>query len=152
MRVSPAIRSFAFVPLLCAAIGVAGIPDALAQKNFDAPPAVTTPPPAAQPRAPANNSRFTLINNSDMVMDTLNISPVAETEWGDDLLGTLSLPAHSKLIAGPKQDTGCMFDVRVMYHDRREEVLRRQNLCDLNEIAFNGRNARLPQRRSQTDN
>ena len=141
-------------------VGLSEAPPAFAQKNFDTPPQLApTPQPAprpSQPAAPAtapreNNTRFTLINNSDMVIDTLNISPVTEENWGDDLLGTLSLPGHSRLIAGPAQNTGCMFDVRVVYHDKREELLRRQNLCDLEQIIFTGRNARLPRRRSQSD-
>ncbi len=136
-------------------------PPAHAQKNFDTPPQLSpTPQPAPAPSRPSgpattapreNNTRFTLINNSDMVIDSLNISPVTEENWGDDLLGTLSLPGHSRLIAGPAQNTGCMFDVRVVYHDHREELLRRQNLCDLEQITFTGRNARLPRRRSQSD-
>ncbi len=154
------MRATSFSSMLALALTLSGIgliaaPAAVAQKNFDAPPQLAPAPQPARP-APAttpreNNTRFTLINNSDMVIDTLNISPVTEQNWGDDLLGTLSLPGHSRLIAGPAQNTGCMFDVRVVYHDKREELLRRQNLCDLEQIVFTGRNARLPRVRSQSD-
>ncbi len=150
--------------VLCTGLMLSTAGSALAQKNFDQPPQLNdttpapatprptpTPPPQAGRQPRTTNTRFTLINNSDMVIDTLNISPVSEGEWGDDLLGTLSLPAHSRLIAGPAEDTGCMFDVRVAYHDRREEVLRRQNLCDIQELTFTGRNARRTQRRSNSD-
>ena len=159
MRAASVPFMLALTLTFCGA-GLGAAPPAFAQKNFDRPPQLgATPQPAPAPAplptpAPApreNNTRFTLINNSDMVIDTLNISPVTEQNWGDDLLGTLSLPGHSRLIAGPAQNTGCMFDVRVVYHDKREELLRRQNLCDLEQISFTGRNARLPRQRSQSD-
>ena len=145
MRPLPPTRAV----LLAAGLLTAGSMAAMAQKNFDQPPQMSRAQPSRPPASPPpqSNTRFTLINNTDMVIDSLNISPVDDTEWGDDLLGTLSLPGHNRLIAGPAQDSGCMFDVRVVYHDHREEVARRQNLCDLQELAFTGRNARQPQRR-----
>ena len=155
MRAS-SVSSMLALALALSGAGLTAAPSAFAQKNFDTPPQLAPTPQPARPAPPAaapreNNTRFTLINNSDMVIDTLNISPVTEQNWGDDLLGTLSLPGHSRLIAGPAQNTGCMFDVRVVYHDKREELLRRQNLCDLEQIIFTGRNARLPRQRSQSD-
>ncbi len=159
MRTSSVLTAWVVTLGLSSGLGLASTSPAQAQKNFDTPPQLDQAPrPAPAPARPAPrtaserpNARFTLINNSDMVMDTLNISPVTEDDWGDDLFGTLSLPAHSRLIAGPSQTTGCMFDVRVVYHDHKEEVLRRQNLCDLDQITFTGRNARVPQRRSSED-
>jgi hypothetical protein len=148
MPMPSADRVLCLVLLVAAGLGA---PDAMAQKDFSQPPQMAAPRGQAEPptRGAQSNTRFTLANNSDMVIDALNISPVDDDEWGDDLLGTLSLPGHSRVIAGPKQTTGCSFDVRVVFHDQREEVLRRQNLCDLNEIAFTGRTAHMPQRRSQ---
>jgi hypothetical protein len=125
-------------------------PTAWAQKNFDQPPQMGNS--ATRGRADSHNTRFTLINDSSQTIDNLNISPSEDDSWGDDLLGTLAIPAHNRIIAGPTQETGCRFDVRVVYHDHREEVMRRQNLCDLEELAFSGRNARLPRTRSQSDN
>ena len=119
-----------------------------AQKSFDQPPQVTSPPPASND---TRNPRFTLINDSNQIIDNLNISPVADDSWGEDLLGRLALPPHNRIIAGPTQETGCTFDVRVVYHDKREEVIRRQNLCKLDDLTFTGRNARLPKARSQSD-
>ncbi len=135
--------------LLLASALVAAAP-AMAQKSFDQPPQ-TTPAPAAPP-SEQRNPRFTLINESNQIIDNLNISPVTDNSWGDDLLGTLALPPHNRLIAGPTQDTGCVFDVRVVYHDKREEVVRRQDLCKLDDLTFTGRNARVPKARSQADN
>ena len=127
--------------IACAFAGMAQ-----AQKSFDQPPQVSPPQGDS-----ARNPRFTLINDSNQIIDNLNISPVSDDSWGTDLLGTLALPPHNRIIAGPTQDTGCTFDVRVVYHDKREEVIRRQNLCKLDELAFMGRNARLPKARSQSD-
>ena len=122
---------------------------AQAQKNFSQPPQVTTPPAAGADTT--RNPRFTLINGSSQIIDNLNISPSTDDSWGDDLLGTLAIPPNNRVIAGPTQDTGCTFDVRVVYHDKREEVIRRQNLCKLDELTFTGRNARLPKARTQSD-
>jgi len=124
---------------------IAVVPAALAQKNFDQPPQFDPAPPAS-PQGEAS-ARFLLINNSRQTIDNLNISPVEADSWGDDLFGVLALPPGNRIIAGPAQD-GCLFDVRVVYHDHREEVLQRQNLCDLQELAFTGRNARSPHRRA----
>ncbi len=121
---------------------------ASAQKNFDQPPQLDTPPRGS---TTDQNPRFTLINDSSQIIDNLNISPVNDDSWGDDLLGNLALPPHSRIIAGPVQQTGCTFDVRVVYHDKREEVARRQNLCNLDELSFTGRNARQLKDRSQSD-
>ena len=136
------------LPLVLAAmLGVFAMPGrAAAQKNFDQPPQIGRGIPGGT--AAARNPRFTLINDSAQIIDTLNISPVRDEAWGDDLLGTLAIPPHSRIIAGPTQDTGCTFDVRVVYHDRREEILRRQNLCNLQEISVTGRNAQ--QQRART--
>ena len=129
---------------------IAGTAPAAAQKNFDQPPQMGTPP-AGNGTNPQRNPRFTLVNDSAQIIDNLNISPVRDDSWGDDLLGNLALPPHSRIIAGPTQDTGCTFDVRVVYHDQREEIMRRQNLCNLQELSFAGRNARQTRARSQSD-
>ena len=143
-----AARSFVF-PLAGLLVATALSGSAQAQKSFDQPPQMSTPrSPGVDPD---RNPRFTLINDSTQIIDNLNISPVNDDSWGDDLLGTLALPPHNRVIAGPTQDTGCTFDVRVVYHDKREEVLRRQNLCKVNELSFTGRTARLPKGRSQSD-
>ena len=140
-------RAFA-TPLAILLIASGLVSPAHAQKNFDQPPQTSAPANGANP---TRNPRFTLVNDSSQIIDNLNISPVTEDSWGDDLLGTLALPPHNRVIAGPTQDTGCTFDVRVVYHDKREEVMRRQNLCKLEELSFTGRNARLPKVRSQSD-
>ncbi len=136
------------LPIAAMLAAVLLCPAARAQKNFDQPPQLSTPP---QGSADTRNPRFTLINDSTQIIDNLNISPSSDESWGDDLLGNLALPPHSRIIAGPSQDTGCTFDVRVVYHDRREEILRRQNLCNLDEVSFTGRNARQPKVRSPSD-
>ena len=147
----PCARSLArpFAALFLTSM-LASTAPAMAQKSFDQPPRMT-PPAGSAPSSDERNPRFTLINESSQIIDNLNISPVADDSWGDDLLGTLALPPNNRVIAGPTQDTGCVFDVRVVYHDKREEVVRRQNLCKLEELTFTGRNARLPKARSQSD-
>ena len=137
-----AIHRTSFALLILAA-APAFVPSGVAaQKNFDRPPNLGTPP------ANTRNPRFTLINDSNQIIDNLNISPRGDDAWGDDLFGTLALPPHNRVIAGPTQDTGCTFDVRVVYHDHREEIMRRQNLCQLEQLSFSGRNARLPGNKS----
>jgi hypothetical protein len=125
------------------ALGVAllsvSISSALAQKNFDRPPQMDDAPSTAHDEP---NNRFMLKNDSSQTIDNINISPVNSTNWGDDLLGVLALPAHSRIIAAPTQDKGCLFDIRVVYHNHTEEALRHQNLCNLDEISFTGRHAR----------
>lgn len=125
--------------LLLAAILALPLP-ALAQKDFSQPPQTgrTTAPPS---RTQGDNTRFTLLNESDSNIDNLDISPISSRDWGHDLFGTVALPPHSKVIVGPDENQGCLYDVRVRYHDDREEILRRQDLCKLETITFTGRNA-----------
>ena len=117
-----------------------------AQKNFSQPPQMGS----SASRGRSDNPRFTLINGSGQIIDNLNISPSNDDSWGDDLLGTLALPPQNRVIAGPVQDSGCTFDIRVVYHDQKEEILRRQNLCDLRELTFTGQNARQPSERPKS--
>lgn len=137
---------------IVAALGLAclvGWPlTASAQKNFEQPPQMGTPS-APNATNTQRNARFTLINDSSQIIDNLNISPVRDDSWGDDLMGNLALPPRSRIIAGPTQDTGCTFDVRVVFHDQREEIMRRQNLCTLQELTFTGRNARPTRARAR---
>jgi S1-C subfamily serine protease len=84
---------------------------------------------------------FILVNASRMRIGVLNVSPVADQNWGADRLGGALSPGgrFTVRLGAPGQ---CMWDIRVVYEDAREEEKRNVNLCNVNELAFDGSQAR----------
>ncbi len=89
----------------------------------------------------ANNTVFELVNRSSESIFTVNISPVDASGWGPDLLGKEVIMPGSKRIFNPGGASGCVFDVRVVYKSEREEERRSVNLCETEQLAFNGSGA-----------
>lgn len=89
----------------------------------------------------ANNTIFELVNRSAESIFTVNISPTEASGWGPDLLGKEVIMPGSKKIFNPGAANGCMFDVRVVYKSEREEERRSVNLCETEQLAFNGSGA-----------
>lgn len=102
----------------------------------------------AQARPPSQgqgNPDFVLVNNSQMRIDVINVSPVASTDWGQDFLGNDTLAPGQRFNVRLGRPGECMFDLRVIYQDRRQEEQRNVNLCAVDQIAMTGAQARLPQ-------
>lgn len=97
----------------------------------------------AQTKPGGGNPDFTLVNRSQARIDILNVSPVAATSWGRDLLGeTVTVPPggrHQVRLGRPGE---CRFDIRVVYQDRREEERRGVDLCAVEEVVMTGERAR----------
>jgi hypothetical protein len=89
----------------------------------------------------ANNTIFELVNRSAESIFTVNISPTDASGWGPDLLGKEVIMPGSKKIFNPGAANGCIFDVRVVYKSEREEERRSVNLCETEQLAFNGSGA-----------
>ena len=94
--------------------------------------------------APSSNADFDLVNRSPEDILFVYVSPVGTTSWGADKLGenVVISPGNRFKISMP-QDGQCRYDVQVGYKDRRFEERRGQNLCALNEIAFDGSTQRV---------
>lgn len=90
---------------------------------------------AAPARAQGDPS-FHLVNRSGQVINEIYVSPVRETNWGRDLLGTDVLPNGRAFPVRIAPAAGCRQDVRVVYADGRPEERRNQDTCAITEMVF----------------
>ena len=97
-----------------------------------------------------NDPSFNLVNRSQAEIHNIYVSSTQETNWGRDLLGDRTLTTGQQFKVEPPRDRGCVFDVRVVYQGGRFEERRNQNLCQVDQIAFDGSAARDPAPRAQT--
>ena len=80
-------------------------------------------------------AKFILENTSGQYIDVIQVSPVSSGSWGEDLLGNRVLRNGGAVVVTPGPQ-GCMFDVRVGYHDTTTESFRNVNLCRTERISF----------------
>lgn len=80
-------------------------------------------------------------NRSSQDINNVYLSPVGSDRWGEDRLGDRVLGASGRVTLDPGLANGCVYDVRVIYADKRTEEKRNQNLCELNDITFSGPDA-----------
>ena len=86
-----------------------------------------------------------LVNNSATEITRIFVSSPQQRAWGRDLLGDNALGAGQQFKAEPPRNQGCVFDVRVEYPGNRFEEQRAQDLCRLEQVAFDGSGARVAQ-------
>lgn len=94
--------------------------------------------PAAQ--AQMGDPSFNLVNRSSRVIYEAYASPASDSNWGQDRLGQNVVPAGRNFVMRLPQGE-CIYDIRVVY-DRQggpAEERRNINLCNLNEVVFDGR-------------
>ncbi|MBR0683540.1 hypothetical protein GXW74_23850 [Roseomonas eburnea] len=95
---------------------------------------------AAQAQAQTGDPSFNLVNRSGRVIYEAYASPSSDSNWGADRLGQNIVPAGRSFVIRLPQGE-CIYDVRVVY-DRQggpAEERRNINLCNLTELAFDGR-------------
>jgi len=98
--------------------------------------------------APVIDTEFTLVNKSGETIFELFISSVQATGWGPDVLGDDVLMTGYEQPFNPGTHRGCRFDIKVIYQTQRVEEKRNLNLCELDQVVFDGRSAILPSRQS----
>lgn len=97
---------------------------------------------AAGAQAQTGDPSFNLVNRSSRVIYEAYASPATDSNWGQDRLGQNVIPAGRSFVVRLPQGE-CIYDVRVVY-DRQggpAEERRNINLCNLTELAFDGRQA-----------
>lgn len=99
------------------------------------------PQQAAPPPGTPRPATVTIINASSQDIDQLYISPVTDGGWGEDWLGMAQILPGQRVLA-PRPAGGCLFDLRVVYRDRRTEELRRHDICAMTELRFDASKAR----------
>ena len=97
---------------------------------------------AAGAQAQTGDPSFNLVNRSGRTIYEAYASPATDSNWGQDRLGQNVIPAGRSFVVRLPQGE-CIYDVRVVY-DRQggpAEERRNINLCNLTELAFDGRQA-----------
>ena len=97
---------------------------------------------AAGAQAQTGDPSFNLVNRSGRTIYEAYASPSTDSNWGQDRLGQNVVPAGRSFVIRLPQGE-CIYDVRVVY-DRQggpAEERRNINLCNLTELAFDGRQA-----------
>ncbi|MBR0673446.1 hypothetical protein [Neoroseomonas soli] len=93
-------------------------------------------------QAQTGDPSFNLVNRSNRTIYEAFASPSSDSNWGQDRLGQNVVPAGRSFVVRLPQGE-CIYDVRVVY-DRQggpAEERRNLNLCNLTELAFDGRQA-----------
>lgn len=92
--------------------------------------------------------RFTVINVGREPIVGVHASPVTDTNWGSNLLGRIHIPPGSTIAVSPRERDTCLFDLRIVWNDGREEERRRENFCGQNRVyRTDASAAQLPVRR-----
>jgi hypothetical protein len=95
---------------------------------------------AAPAQAQTGDPSFNLVNRSNRVIYEAYASPATDSNWGQDRLGNNIIPAGRSFVIRLPQGE-CIYDVRVVYERAGgpSEERRNINLCNVNELAFDGR-------------
>lgn len=114
---------------------------AATEVRFDGRGVATAPQQPAQPGAPATGDpSIVLVNRSRQIINNAYASRSTDSEWGSDRLGEGVLAAGQRVNL-PLPRGECRWDLRVVYDNNRAEEKRDQNLCAVNEVAFDGSGA-----------
>jgi S1-C subfamily serine protease len=124
---------------ICARHAVAA---ALALAVFASAAPAQKPGARQAPQQDEQASEVTIVNRSRVQIDVINISPVVDTNWGQDYLGRGVLPPGRQQRFRIEDPQGCAYDIRAVYQDRREEEFRNVDICRNRQITFTGQNAR----------
>lgn len=85
----------------------------------------------------AGQQDFTIVNNTGHVVVTLNVSPSRETRWGPDILGREVLAnGEQAQVTFDRDESICLWDIRVTYDDGDTGDWRQVNLCETSEITL----------------
>jgi hypothetical protein len=95
---------------------------------------------SAPAEAQTGDPSFNLVNRSNRVIYEAYASPATDSNWGQDRLGNNIIPAGRSFVIRLPQGE-CIYDVRVVYERAGgpAEERRNINLCNINELAFDGR-------------
>lgn len=84
----------------------------------------------------ARHLDFTLVNNNDLSIWEINVSPNYSNRWGPDILGEDVLPSgKSTRVTFPYSNPSspCVYDIKVVYSNQTYDVTK-ENLCEVDFI------------------
>jgi hypothetical protein len=81
---------------------------------------------------------FTLRNRSDVDIAYVYVSPVAEDQWGDDLMGADILPSGDSVDVTFDSFDGntCLYDIKVVGTGGEQGFLYKVDLCSVSTVTF----------------
>lgn len=86
---------------------------------------------AQQQQAP---SRFFVVNAGQLVITSVQASPVTDSNWGTNLLGRVQIPPGSTIAVSTRERNTCQFDLRITWSDGRHDERRRENFCGQSRV------------------
>ena len=117
-------RQFAFAVCAVLVCVAAPGPHAAAQ---------TTPPQAGQLRG----ADFRVLNQTQVVITSIEVSRPEETSWGANRLGTATLAPGARFLVELPKDGKCNYDLRVKFRGGTEYEKRNLDTCKLSEFQMN---------------
>ena len=85
---------------------------------------------------PDNGRRVVFTNSGRNDVREVYLTPVNDTHWGDDRLGSELMPRRFRLELRLPTEGGCRWDLRVVYENRQSVEKRDQDLCATPELAI----------------
>lgn len=80
---------------------------------------------------------FTLVNKTGLTIMELYVSPTADDEWGDDVLGRDVLKHNEKVdIVFSRSEKDCTWDMKIVDEDDDDVIWTKLDLCTANEITL----------------
>lgn len=84
----------------------------------------------------AQGQPFRVINRTAAEATALHAVRTGRSDWGPNLLNRGPLPPEGFFQLRPADAAGCRFDLRLVFADGRESVLRDQDICASREVAM----------------
>ena len=84
---------------------------------------------------------FELLNQTTLTIAELYVSPAADNEWGEDILGKDVLPNGQsvEIVFSPKAQE-CMWDLKIVDEDDDDVIWTKLDLCKASHITLQYRN------------
>ena len=88
----------------------------------------------------ADQRDFNLINDSKITINEVYVSTVSTDQWEEDVLGrdTLSSGESTQITFSRGAAGTCVYDIKVVTEQNREIQRQNVNLCETNDVIFNG--------------
>lgn len=84
---------------------------------------------------PDNGRKVVFTNTGRGSIREVYLTPVTDTHWGDDRLGSEMMPRRFRLELRLPEEGGCRWDLRLVYEGGQSEEKRNQDLCATPEMA-----------------
>jgi hypothetical protein len=93
-------------------------------------------PAAALAQPMASNPSFTLENRAAVGIRQFFATPGGRANWGQDRLNGKGLPSKARVGIRLPTDGNCLYDLRAVFADGRNEDRRGLNTCEVKDVAF----------------